>query len=71
MSNSRFETRRANREKRDEQLNQQFKQLYEVERIRLDDCIDKLATQYCLSKQTVERILWNGKKMPPMNLEKC
>jgi hypothetical protein len=50
-------TRKQNREKRDEQLLQDFSEMYHKQRLRIDDCIKSLATRYCLSNKTVERIL--------------
>jgi hypothetical protein len=34
-----------------------FQKLYQVERLRYDDCIERLAKKFFLTKRTVERIL--------------
>ena len=59
---SRAITRRENRLKRDQQLIEQFKKLYQEHRIRIDDCIAQLAEQYCLSIKTVERLVAGKQK---------
>lgn len=51
------ETRTANTLARNEKIRERFNHLYNVERLRYDDVIATLCTDFCLSKATVERAL--------------
>lgn len=50
-------TPKALREHRDYLLGQRFKKLYEVDRIRIDDCINKLAIDFALMPETIRKKL--------------
>jgi hypothetical protein len=54
---NRSELRKYNRLKRDQSVRDKFAHMYEQERIRLDDCVAKLAKEFFLSKETVNRII--------------
>jgi hypothetical protein len=57
VPSNRSELRKYNRLLRDKAVREMFSQLYQVERIRLDDCISKLAATFFLSKETINRII--------------
>jgi hypothetical protein len=58
MSNpSRFETRKNNTSARNEQILLKFNELYKVQRIRYDDCIQKLAESFFLTPAYLQRLL--------------
>lgn len=50
-------TRKANIEKRNEWIKKQFKQKYDVERKRLDDCIQEIADSLFITYATVAKVL--------------
>lgn len=54
----RSEQRKQNRLRRNEQIRQDFKDLYETQRLRLDDCITNLANKYFLAEATIQDILF-------------
>lgn len=49
--------RKNNRVRRDEKIATDFRELYQVNRLRIDDCLDKLVEKYFLSAKTIERII--------------
>lgn len=51
------EIRKNNRTRRDEKIAADFKELYQVNRLRIDDCLAQLAEKYFLSAKTIERII--------------
>lgn len=53
--------RKANISHRNQKIASDFKDLYQVQRLRIDDCITALAAQYFLSAKTIERIVANQK----------
>jgi hypothetical protein len=50
-------TPRENTIRRDEALKARFKELHEVKRIRLDDCIAQLRQEFFLAEKTVWNVL--------------
>ena len=51
------QTLRTNTLKKYERIRQQFSHLYEQERIRHDDCIEKIADIWCMTPKSIEQIL--------------
>jgi hypothetical protein len=49
--------RENNRRRRDAALRLRFKELHEAQRIRLDDCITQLMSEFFLSEKTVWNVL--------------
>ena len=58
---SRHERRKANTALRNAAITDKFSELYHCSRIRFDDVINQLASQFALSIKTIERIL-GGKR---------
>lgn len=58
MSKKKKETKRQeNTRLRNEAVAKRFKRLYEVERTRYDDCVEKLAKEFFITPCTVGRII--------------
>lgn len=53
----RIQSRKATLDRRNNDLNKRFDKLYNVDRIRYDDCIEKLAWEFYISTESVSRIL--------------
>lgn len=47
----------ANLERRNQEIKERFNHLYNVDRIRPDDILNKLAEEFCLAKSTIESAL--------------
>lgn len=58
---TRFEKRKENTERRDKALLEAYNELYNVQRIRHDDCVLRLAESFFLTEETVNRILTQTK----------
>lgn len=51
------QTRMRNTEVRNQRIRERFDHLYNKERLRYDDVIDKLAEEFILAKGTIERAM--------------
>lgn len=49
--------RKMNTHRRNLRILEEYKRLYDVERIRHDDCLKKLSEQFFLSETSISRIL--------------
>lgn len=58
---SKYEQRKQNRERRDQSINDEFKRLYNEERIRYDDCVKIIADKFFLCERSVTNILFKKK----------
>lgn len=56
---------RATTTARHERIRARFLELFEVQRVRFDDSVQRVADDFFLSPATVERILWQRTKPKP------
>lgn len=61
---SRHDIQRENVRRRNEDIKARYHELYEQERLRIDDCIKKISWEFYLSEKTVERILTSKEEEP-------
>jgi len=54
---NRFSNRKKNTIKRNQRIVEEYNRLYNQERIRHDDVVEKLSEMFCLSESTINRIL--------------